>query len=187
MPTCTPALVINGTAIRFTNDKLVNLTDLWHSAGEDPSKRPTIWLRQQDAQAFIKELAAKENVIQDHIIKSTRGRFGGTFAHWQIALAYAKYLSPEFHIHCNNIIRRFVEEEQNPDMAVDRAISAYLTRCVLSSLRCIKETRDKISSASFRLISHFTRGSCAVGFLNMPYTPFNKLPNPFCSALSLCV
>jgi hypothetical protein len=48
-------------------------------------------------------------------LKITRGRFGGTFAHWQIALAYAKYLSPEFHIHCNNIIRRFVEEEQNPD------------------------------------------------------------------------
>ena len=125
MPTCTPALVINDTTIRFTDDKLVNLTDFWKAGSGDHNKKPVIWLRQQDAQAFIKELSAKEKVIQDHLIKTTRGRFGGTFAHWQIALAYAKYLSPEFHIHCNNIIRRFVEEEQNPDMAVDRAISAY--------------------------------------------------------------
>lgn len=122
MPTCTPALVINDTAIRFTDNKLVNLTDLWKASGAEEMQRPSRWLALPDAKAFISEL---ENVVKSDIIKSTRGRFGGTFAHWQIALAYAKYLSPEFHIHCNNIIRRFVEEEQNPDMAVDRAISAY--------------------------------------------------------------
>ncbi|NHZ48389.1 KilA-N domain-containing protein [Desulfovibrio sp. XJ01] len=123
MPTCTPALVINDTAIRFTNDdKLVNLTDFWKASGADPSKKPAQWLKADTAKAFVAELGKGEDI---HLIQITRGRFGGTFAHWQIALAYAKYLSPEFHIHCNNIIRRFVEEEQNPDMAVDRAISAY--------------------------------------------------------------
>lgn len=29
-----------------------------------------------------------------HIYKAQRGKGGGTYAHWQIALAYAKYLSP---------------------------------------------------------------------------------------------
>jgi len=33
--------------------------------------------------------------IQAGLVKTTRGKGGGTWAHWQIALAYAKYLSPE--------------------------------------------------------------------------------------------
>lgn len=103
MPTCTPALVINGTAIRFTNDdKFVNLTDFWKASGADPSKKPTQWLKTDTAKAFVAELGKGEDI---HLIHTTRGRFGGTFAHWQIALAYAKYLPPEFHILCNNIIR----------------------------------------------------------------------------------
>ena len=124
--TCTPALVINDTAIRFTDDKLVNLTDFWKAgSGAEYNKRPAHWRETDEAQRFINEVSKKENVRVADLFHITRGRFGGTFAHWQIALAYAKYLSPEFHILCNNIIRRFVEEEQNPDMAVDRAISAY--------------------------------------------------------------
>jgi len=116
LPTCTPALVINGTAIRFTNDdKLVNLTDLWKAGGADEMRRPSRWLKQDQAKDFVSNLRRLNNVAQNDIIHTTYGRFGGTFAHWQIALAYAKYLSPEFHILCNNIIRRFVEEEQNPD------------------------------------------------------------------------
>lgn len=127
MPTCTPALVINGTAIRFTNDdKLVNLTDLWKAGGADQYKKPIQWLRHTPAQDFIAELERSMKGVQKHLIQITRGRFGGTFAHWQIALAYAKYLSPEFHILCNNIIRRFVEEEQNPDkMLIDIYINSF--------------------------------------------------------------
>jgi len=124
MPTCTPALVINDTAIRFTGNKLVNLTDLWKASGATRFYGPSEWIRKEGS-AFVAEVAKQLNTPAERIIHTTRGRFGGTFAHWQIALAYAKYLSPEFHILCNNIIRRFVEEEHNPDMAVDRAISAY--------------------------------------------------------------
>jgi hypothetical protein len=31
------------------------------------------------------------------VLETKRGYGGGTFAYWQIALAYAKYLSPEFY------------------------------------------------------------------------------------------
>lgn len=123
MPTDTPALVINGFGIRCTDNKLVNLTDIWKASGASINHKPVQWLRLPTTDAFCAELYKVE---KSHLIQITRGRFGGTFAHWQIALAYAKYLSPEFHILCNNIIRRFVEEEQNPDMAVDRAISVTL-------------------------------------------------------------
>lgn len=38
-----------------------------------------------------------------------RGKGGGTYAHWQLGLAYAKYLSPEFHICCNTVVRERME------------------------------------------------------------------------------
>jgi hypothetical protein len=38
----------------------------------------------------------------------------GTFAHWQIALAYAKYLSPKFHMACNDVIRAHMEGARPP-------------------------------------------------------------------------
>ena len=55
----------------------------------------------------------RQNIIQDDIIRldpdgfvaTTRGRHGGTWAHWQLALSYARYLSPAFHLWCNTVVR----------------------------------------------------------------------------------
>ena len=56
---------------------------------------------------------ARQNIIQDHTIRldpdgfvaTARGRLGGTWAHWQLALAYARYLSPASHLWCNTVVR----------------------------------------------------------------------------------
>lgn len=41
---------------------------------------------------------------QSPLTEIKKGRYGGTFAHPLIGLAYAQYLSPEFHIWCNEIL-----------------------------------------------------------------------------------
>jgi hypothetical protein len=46
--------------------------------------------------AFLDHVALISNPGNSGIIESKRGKNGGTSAHWQIGLAYAKYLSPEF-------------------------------------------------------------------------------------------
>ncbi|MEG6504484.1 KilA-N domain-containing protein [Nitratidesulfovibrio sp. 1201_IL3209] len=160
--------MINDTAIRFTDDKFVNLTDFWKASGAEYNKRPAHWRETDEAQRFINEVSKKENVRVADLFHITRGRFGGTFAHWQIALAYAKYLSPEFHILCNNIIRRFVEEEQNPDMAVDRAISVTL---------CHKWRRGNGFHAASR--SRFCRSLAAFSLSRPPfaYTTCSQTPH----------
>jgi hypothetical protein len=54
------------------------------------------------------------------------GRNGGTFAHWQIALAFAKFLSPALHMQVNEVYARYkagdatlaeevIEKVENPD------------------------------------------------------------------------
>jgi hypothetical protein len=40
--------------------------------------------------------------------KARHDRGGGTFAHWQIALVYAKYLSPALHMQVNDVYARFI-------------------------------------------------------------------------------
>ena len=59
------------------------------------------------------------------ILKTVRGRGGGTWGHWQIALAYAKYLDHNLHIQVNEWARRYVEEEIEPEKGVDRAIKNW--------------------------------------------------------------
>jgi len=86
------------------NDGMLNLTNMWRSCGGDDNRKPQKWMRQLDAQKLV--IALLERDISKGDSKSTltrieKGRFGGTFAHPVIGLAYAKYLSPEFHIWCN--------------------------------------------------------------------------------------
>jgi hypothetical protein len=111
---------INGIEIRFDGN-LANLTTLHKAAGLNKHK-PAEWLRQVDTTNFILELMRDlKCASQAQLVKTTKGRYGSTFAHWQIALAYAKYLSPEFHIAANKIIKRYIEEELDPSPATASA------------------------------------------------------------------
>lgn len=101
-------LVYNGEIIH-QRDEMLSLTDMWKAAGEPNERRPSEWLRSADAVRFIEFLAEASNMGNSHITKTTRGAAGGTFGHWQIGLAYAKYLSPEFHMWCNTVVRERME------------------------------------------------------------------------------
>lgn len=104
-----PALVFNGVEIHDRSEKL-SLTDMWRAAGSDHAREPAKWLASADAARFIEAVAVILGNSEDEMVKTVRGgRTPGTWAHWQIALAYAKYLSPEFHMQCNVVIRERME------------------------------------------------------------------------------
>lgn len=48
-----------------------------------------------------------DNLKRDlkHVYEARAGRGGGTWAHWHIAMAYAKFLSNEFHMWANTVVR----------------------------------------------------------------------------------
>ena len=100
-----------GVVIRDEGDML-NLTDMWRAAGADMSKRPPKWLESEQAIHFIEFLRVK-SIVQnsDHeLIRTVRGGTDPhTKAHWQIGLAYAKYLEPAFHVWCNEVVRAEME------------------------------------------------------------------------------
>lgn len=111
----TPALVYNGVAIR-DRDEMLSLTDMWKAAGGDDSRKPSEWLRQEATKRFVEFLGDSIGVPEvgkNHfgLVSVSRGGVtrGETFAHWQIGLAYAKYLSPDFHMWCNEVVRAHME------------------------------------------------------------------------------
>ncbi|WP_425909046.1 KilA-N domain-containing protein [Nitrobacter sp. TKz-YC02] len=103
----TPALIYNGEIIR-DRAEMLSLTDMWKAAGGDKSRQPSEWLSSADAERFVGVLSEvlKPDNSRFEIVKTVRGgRSPGTWGHWQIAMAYAKYLSPEFHMWCNTVVR----------------------------------------------------------------------------------
>lgn len=104
------AITLGGQPLKTNDEGLVSLTDLFkaaQAAGQADGKRdPRRW-KDEAGQEFIAVVAGTLNVPPADIYKATKGKGGGTFAHWQIALAYAKYLSPELHMQVNEVYARF--------------------------------------------------------------------------------
>jgi Rha family phage regulatory protein len=98
-----------GIVIRDRDGKL-NLTDMWKAANSPDGRGPSDWLATAQAKHFREFLEATDNAGNaGNMVEATRGRSGETWAHWQLGLAYAKYLSPAFHAWCNGTVRDVME------------------------------------------------------------------------------
>lgn len=100
-------LVYQGHLISDKGDDL-NLTDMWKAAGSPPNKEPFNWERKEGAK-FIEAVEVAHNLPHSQVIRKKAGKGGATWAHWQIAFAYAKYLNPGFHMWCNEVVRAVME------------------------------------------------------------------------------
>nr|WP_294563766.1 KilA-N domain-containing protein [uncultured Rhodopila sp.] len=107
--------------------EFLNLTSMWFAMARPPNGHPTDWLRLPETRRFLRHLSSRIDdapvmdctdgadlsgligVDTDDLVLKTRGRKGGTWAHWQLGLIYARYLSPAFHLWCNRILRDGIE------------------------------------------------------------------------------
>lgn len=105
----TKVISINGFPVRQDSEGRISLTDLFQIAQSeglaDGKRNPSDWSREAGSQ-FIEFAAKLLNTRKTGIYKSTRGKGGGTFAHIQIALSYAEYLSPQFQVQVNDVYLR---------------------------------------------------------------------------------
>lgn len=111
MPGMQPAaqpLVYNGLVIR-ERQEMLSLTDMWKAAGSPAGSRPADWKKDSAHRAFMEHVARVLNAPVGAVWKEKRGRNEATFAHWQIALAYAECLAPEFHMWCATVVRERME------------------------------------------------------------------------------
>jgi KilA-N domain len=78
--------------------EMVSLTDMWKAAGGEERNKPVRWYSTDMGKAFVAFVADNLKSRDTDLWQTRLGRGGGTWAHWQLALAYAKFLSPEFHL-----------------------------------------------------------------------------------------
>lgn len=118
--------LFDNATVRVDAENLVCITDLFKVATEkgmaEGKLEPKFYFRKSNPRKsgtsgnisesggeglqFVEYLAENLKVSATHVYKTTRGKHGGTFAHWQIALAYAKYLSHELHMRVNETYMR---------------------------------------------------------------------------------
>ncbi|MBK5722383.1 KilA-N domain-containing protein [Dysgonomonas sp. Marseille-P4677] len=109
-------------------DGTSSLNGLWEYAGKPENKDPRQWSRLPETESFIGSVCRFLNVEKSHIIKSKRGKGGGTRGVQQIVLEYAKYLDTDLSVLVNEVFFQRVEEEKNPDLIGERYINAYRKR-----------------------------------------------------------
>ena len=125
-------LVYNGQTIHIRDGDMLSLTDMWRAADCPESGRPADWARKEGRQ-FIEFTAGNLNVPIKHIVKSSRGGTNpGTWAHWQIGFAYAKYLNHAFHAWCNEVVYNHIMALAKKDEARQQgkvARKVYMAAC----------------------------------------------------------
>lgn len=134
-------LAYKGITIRDRNEML-NLTDMWRAQGSPPNMEPFNWAR-FEGKAFIEAVAIAHNLSANQVMTKKRGKSGATWAHWQAGIAYAKYLSHDFHMWANKAVRERMEGRSvpviNPEtfahqfmIAVEQRVSAFLaSQCLM--------------------------------------------------------
>lgn len=134
-------MTVDGLQISIDNDNYVSLTDIARrSSDREPSSLIQGWLRNQNTLLFLEtwervhninfkpsqmagfRLSATQNrnaISPQRYIKETEaigitsksGRYGGTFAHSDIALNFCYWLSPEFQVYFIQEFQRLKNEE----------------------------------------------------------------------------
>jgi|GEM_PF-2932473 len=106
-------LVYNETLIHDRGEMLC-LTDMWRAEGKPSRKDPAQWRRLPGSGGFIRHIGSIMGLSHDDLFEVVRGGSAPeTWAHWQIAMAYAQYLSDAFHVWCNQVVRAHMEGRGN--------------------------------------------------------------------------
>lgn len=134
-----------GEAVRFDPAaKMWSLTEMHQAAGSNPSKEPSRWLRGSQAQELIAALSEQETrrispslagaESQEttgnsrSFVETREGRSGGTWAHWQIAAAYAHYLDPRFYLQWNEWAMAYRTQQTEAATALEARVAALEAR-----------------------------------------------------------
>lgn len=167
-----------GSNISFANGKnvMINATEMAKSF----DKRPVDWLQNQSTIAFLNELSkVRKSTLTDLVQVTKGGNNPGTWMHEDVALEFARWLSPAFAIWCNDRIKELLkygmtatqptldEMVNNPDLVIRMATQLKQEREEKARLeaenkRIIEETAPAVT---FTQAVSGSASSCLIGEL----------------------
>lgn len=122
-----------GKAIRQDASGFICLTDMWKASGESRKRSIHNFLASPTTQELLAESSKcidSGQLLQHKQVRTERGRYGGTWGTKELSIAYAKYLSPKFHLWALKVIRERMEEEVDPELGIHRATERARKRWV---------------------------------------------------------
>lgn len=97
-----------GNKVTFSEGQrmMINATEMAKPFG----KMPKDWLRLKSTESFLNELSSVRQIPLSGLVYKKQGGCGeqGTWFHKDVALAFAQWLSPMFHIWCNDRIEELL-------------------------------------------------------------------------------
>lgn len=110
-----------------------NGTEMARNAG----KLTKDWTGLKSTKAFLAALSAERRIVLSELIIISKGADQGTFLHEDVALEFARWISPKFAIWCNDRIKELVkhratainpEDLLNPDFIINLATALKAER-----------------------------------------------------------
>lgn len=170
-----------GSKISFANGKnvMINATEMAKSFG----KTTKDWLRTNASSEFINSLSAVRQICPSQLVVVKKGNSNefeqGTWMHEDVALEFARWLSPAFAIWCNDRIKELLkysmtatqptldEMVNNPDLVIRMATQLKQEREEKARLeaenkRIIEETAPAVT---FTQAVSGSASSCLIGEL----------------------
>lgn len=136
----------NGNPITFQIGEatMVNATEMAKPFG----KRPAKWLELPSTKEFLSALQTIRK--SDSLIQTIEGKNGGTWLHEDVALEFARWLSPAFGIWCNDRIKEILKYGITAiPGTLDNALND--PDSLIEALTELKEARLKVSMAENKI------------------------------------
>ncbi|MED5607776.1 KilA-N domain-containing protein [Pseudomonas sp. JH-2] len=110
-----------GSTVQFNVDGWVNATSIAARVGRRLDK----WLATQETQEYIEALMRHLNTPEKgDLIQTQRGRGGGTWLHPKLAVAFARWISPDFAVWCDLHIDALLHGDISIRQRFDQACKA---------------------------------------------------------------
>lgn len=128
----TPSLVIGDVTILQDEEGRYSLNDLHSAAGGADKHSPRKWLRYQQAQDLIAvlegELTDQNQVLTDLIrpVKTTEGRYGGSFVVKELVYAYAMWISAVFSLRVIRAYDETIVSSKGRNLSIGMSVSNWL-------------------------------------------------------------
>lgn len=155
----------HGNSISFHkgDNLMVNATQM----AKPFNKSPKDFLKTEQSKRFIEALSEVKKILSSDLVKVTYGNNGGTWMHEDVALEFARWLSPAFAIWCNDRIKELLMKgtvstgttqtdytcTENTHGSVDN-LSGLLTEIeeeLSESISMLQHKKDRISYLKYRL------------------------------------
>jgi len=112
-----PAISVGSVQIHQYNG-LYRLNDLHRASGGDTKHQPSNFIRLETTQALIAEISNSSDLRNYSPTETRTGRYGSTYACRELVIAYAAWISAEFHL---QVIRVFLEAADRAQQALPPA------------------------------------------------------------------